>query len=273
MNNNETITSSDAMYYAWEKLQEGLGLFLCYYGIALGPWLFAYLWFEPSLGLCARNVMAALFWVTPMLLTPGLHHAMFKLARGETPHLPDFFFSVPAIVSWLACTVAQVLLLLPYLLLYLVFIYIPDSQRVAGPDVSGWLMVPAVGAYTFLLSFLYMRLSLYTCFIADKGMNPVSAFIASWKATEGSESELFTLIFAQVLVTVSGFIALGVGLFVALPVVSLSWVYAYEKLTTEPTPILAPASAVQAPKPPLMDDLEAESMLGQTGLFSAQGGF
>lgn len=70
-------------------------------------------------------------------------------------------------------------------------------------------------------------------FIVDKEESFDEALKSSWAITKGFTLKLFLWCLLATLVIVMGLIALIVGLFVALPVISLSFAYIYLKLSED----------------------------------------
>ncbi len=70
-----------------------------------------------------------------------------------------------------------------------------------------------------------------TYLIIDKKMGPIEAFKKSGKLTKGVKMKLFWLGLAFIGVTILGVLALGFGLIIAWPVISLAGAYVYRKLS------------------------------------------
>lgn len=72
--------------------------------------------------------------------------------------------------------------------------------------------------------------------IMDKGYGPFEAMAASRRMTEGHRVRLILLMFAIVLFNLVGALALGVGLFITVPVSMLAVTHAYRMLEQAATP-------------------------------------
>lgn len=81
--------------------------------------------------------------------------------------------------------------------------------------------------------------------IVDKDMQIKEALRASGEMTKGIKGKLFLFGLATLGVAILGFICLGVGIFVALPVIWLAWVWVYRSLPA-PAVHVAPATAAKA---------------------------
>lgn len=69
-----------------------------------------------------------------------------------------------------------------------------------------------------------------TVAVIDQGLNPVEAMKESVRIARGHFWSLFGLGVLLVLILAVGVLAFGVGLFVAIPIVSLAYVHAYRVL-------------------------------------------
>lgn len=81
-----------------------------------------------------------------------------------------------------------------------------------------------------------------TYFVVDKGLGPIEALKASARITKGNRLRLLAFVGAGMLISLLGMLALVVGLFVAVPVVSLAGVQAYRRLSAA-----ADATAARVP--------------------------
>lgn len=71
-------------------------------------------------------------------------------------------------------------------------------------------------------------------FVVDKDQSPIDAIKSSYELIRAHIGDTLLLILLSIAVIVVGFIALCVGIFVALPIVLLAWAYAYKKFLGEP---------------------------------------
>ncbi|MDX2355347.1 hypothetical protein [Dietzia sp. PP-33] len=120
---------------------------------------------------------------------------------GHKPEIGDFFklhnfgaFVIAAILVGLATTVGFILLIIP-----------------------GFVVA----------FFLYWTLH----FVVDRNMTAIDAMKSSVNAIKSDAGNLLALALLNILVVVVGFLALFVGLLVAVPVVTLASVYAYRTIT------------------------------------------
>lgn len=79
--------------------------------------------------------------------------------------------------------------------------------------------------------YLAIRYQFFAAYIIDKNLGVMDALKASWKLTEGKVGELFMLGLYSLGAIILGILALGVGVFVALPVVYAAQLLAYDQLS------------------------------------------
>lgn len=79
-----------------------------------------------------------------------------------------------------------------------------------------------------------VRFGFYACLIVDKGLGPVEALKKSYEMTRGSAWNVFLLDILSAGIILLGILCLVIGLFAAIPVTLLAWVYVYRKLLSAP---------------------------------------
>ncbi len=80
-----------------------------------------------------------------------------------------------------------------------------------------------------------IKYSMFPYFIVDAKMGPIEAIKASGKATSGAKFHLFLFGLLLLLVNLVGMLALGIGLFVSIPVTMVSYAYVYRQLAGKGT--------------------------------------
>ena len=96
---------------------------------------------------------------------------------------------------------------------------------VYGLIVAFGLILIIPGIY-FAMKYIFAPL-----LVVDKGRSVREALDESARMTEGLKWHIFQLFLLCVLLIILGFVALGVGLLVAIPVVHLMYVHVYRKLS------------------------------------------
>ncbi len=92
--------------------------------------------------------------------------------------------------------------------------------------VVGFILLIVPGIY------LAIKYQFFQFLIIDEDMDVIESFKESGRITEGSKWNLFFFVLLLILIVIIGFLALIVGIFVALPVIMVAWAYVYKKLSS-----------------------------------------
>ena len=92
--------------------------------------------------------------------------------------------------------------------------------------IVGFILLIVPGIY------LALKYQFFQFLIIEKNMDVVESFKESGRITQGSKWNLFFLALLFVLIVIAGFLALIVGIFVAIPVIMVAWAYVYKKLSS-----------------------------------------
>ncbi len=151
-----------------------------------------------------ESIGALISFALSTIVTLGYIKVLLKLLEDKKPEISDFFYFKSGIFSYIVASI---------LLTPLIFIgYI-------------LLIIPGI--------ILSIRFSLVSYFIADKNMGPIDAIGASWNATKGQTLQLFLFGLANLGLNILGLLALGIGLFITVPVSQTAMAYVYKKLLAE----------------------------------------
>jgi uncharacterized membrane protein len=71
-------------------------------------------------------------------------------------------------------------------------------------------------------------------FVVDKDTNAVDSIRGSFNLIKNNVGNTIVLILLSIAVVIAGFLALCVGIFIALPVLTIAWAYAYKQFLGEP---------------------------------------
>ncbi len=171
------------------------------------------------------------FWFLMLVLllsqvVPGIISGM----GGEEPNI------LLSLVSWIYSIIVQIGLIV-------VVLKLVDEKKASWQDLYSsyklflqyflgsllYGIVVLLGFLFFIIPGFYLALKYqYTLFlIVDKKMGPMAAFKKSGEITKGNLMQLFWYSMASIGVVLLGFLALFVGIFVAIPVVTLgnAWIY------------------------------------------------
>jgi uncharacterized membrane protein len=100
-----------------------------------------------------------------------------------------------------------------------------------------YFLIVVAGLFLFVVPGViwFIKYSMFPYFIVDEKMGPIEAIKASGKATAGAKFQLFLFILLLWLVNFGGLLALGIGLFVSIPVTMVSYAYVYRQLAGKGT--------------------------------------
>jgi len=104
--------------------------------------------------------------------------------------------------------------------------------------VFGGLLLLIIPGIIWLMQFQFC-----TYLVIDKGLGPVAALKKSSVITRGAKWDLLVLICLSALINLAGILAMGIGLFVTIPLTMLALTSVYRKLLNEPAPAVIQAGA------------------------------
>jgi len=99
------------------------------------------------------------------------------------------------------------------------------ASLIAGIAIS-------VGLFLLVIPGIYigLRLQFFGCFIVEENAGIMDSLKRSWDLTEGNVMQLFLLALAQLVIGIVGFILLGIGIFVAAPLILVTQCYVFRLL-------------------------------------------
>jgi uncharacterized membrane protein len=149
------------------------------------------------------------------------------------------FWSIltPFLTAWMVCGYTKLSLSyqsgkkLPFTDLFKQFKYF---WRVLGATILVGLIV-GLGLLLFIIPGIYfaLRFQLTNTLIVDKNLGILEAMRQSSKLTEGIKLQLFGFNLTLLGVLILGLLALGVGIFVAIPVIWLAGVVVYRQISSQ----------------------------------------
>lgn len=80
--------------------------------------------------------------------------------------------------------------------------------------------------------YLALRLQFFTAFIVEEDAGIIESLKRSWEITRGQVMSLFWLMLAMIGFFLLGVILLGIGIFVAIPLIYMMFCYVFRKLNT-----------------------------------------
>lgn len=86
-----------------------------------------------------------------------------------------------------------------------------------------FLIVPGI--------YLAIRLQFFFISIVEENTGVVESLKRSWEITQGASMQLFLLMLVSLGIVIAGFLLFLIGIFIAIPLISLMYCYAFRKLT------------------------------------------
>lgn len=201
----KNFSIKEALKFGWETTLEHIGFFvvalLVAWALTLIPQLFAGGPNNPLKGLV--TIIAFLINVGIAL---GFIRVSLKLVNREEPAAQDFY------PDWKQYW--------PYV----------GASIIVGAIVMAGFILLIVPGIVFALALMF-----YGYLLVDKGLRPIAAIKGSRELTEGIRWHLLQLLLVEVGIGILGAIALGVGLFLAIPTIMLANAYIYRKLSGQET--------------------------------------
>lgn len=259
----KNFSPTEAILFGWNTFKANIGFFLGLMGIIIGFQVIATA-FIPDVKTEVNNlsdlgsifkgtsIYSVIGWLILSLVTLGVIKALLNLVDTGKGNFADGLipFKQPKIlVNYILAMILLFILISIITVIIGIIIFITFGLGFV-------LVIP-------LAIFLNVRLSLFTYFIVDKGVNPIEAFMLSWNATKGNFWNLLGFYFLCVGIIISGVLLLLVGLLAAIPVVMIATIYVYRKLAggkdvpdaapavpTEPVPAVPATPEPAAPAMP-----------------------
>ena len=194
---------SDELSYGWETTKAHLPFFIVIILITLA------VNFAPNI--LAQNMrqdvpmlsglLSLVLWVLSMLVSLGAIKISLKIIDKKKAEVADLFNDYPKLLNFVVASILYALIVgIGFIL----------------------LIIPGV--------IFGIKYHFYSYLIVDKNMGPLEALKKSGDITKGSKWQLFLLGFACGLVNLVGLLALGIGLFITIPVTMLAYAHVYRKL-------------------------------------------
>lgn len=184
----------DSLKYGWEKFKENVGL-------SIGAILLMFV--VSMLGELDRDgvLIGLLAAIAGIIIQIGTTKMFLRMSDGEKPVFTSIFQEYKYFWKYLGASILGGLAMLGGLIL---------------------LIIPGI--------IWAVRFSFATILVIDANMGPMEAMKESWAITKGKFWNLFGLSIVFCLINIAGFIALGVGLLVTVPVSIFAWIYVYRQL-------------------------------------------
>lgn len=112
--------------------------------------------------------------------------------------------------------------------------YGQQSRKIITYLVANILMaiIVTLGLCLFIIPGIYLalRLQFYAALIVEDNAGIIESLQRSWEITRGQGMSLFMLMLAMIGICILGLILLGIGIFVAMPLIYMMYAYVFRKL-------------------------------------------
>ncbi len=215
-----TKDKDNRLFGIGESISKGWQLTKQHFGILLGAMAIMTVFYVALIAFSSELLVSFVLQLIFFYLSIGFLKMSIDIVRSKKPTIVTMFNQYPVILKLIAAYILYALIVIAGYIL---------------------LIVPGI-IWTYKYSQVFF-------FIVDKKMGPIEALKASGVGTKGVKLDLFLWGFVSQLVLLGGLLALGVGLLVALPVISIGQAYIYIKIADRGTPTLAsPKMAPPLPK-------------------------
>lgn len=149
----------------------------------------------------ASGFVAMIGWAFSAIMNSGLLYTMLRIVRGENPPIEVLFAGFPKTLSIL---LAGLLVGLAIFLGFLLF------------------LIPGV--------IIALGFSMYRLLIMDREAGGIEAIEASWRMMRGYKLQYFLLVLATIGINLLGFLCLGIGLIVTIPLTTAAKAAFYNRI-------------------------------------------
>lgn len=208
---NNGFPFAAAVKFGWQKIKENFWPLIAVTLI----WIVVNAVFNSSAEKFEKSMPAVYFAIKlcesliSMLITLGMIRIGLKIYAGEKFEIAEMFYCRgEQFLNYLVATILYLLAVLAGLIL---------------------LIVPGI--------ILIIRMGLYGYLIVDKKMGIIDSLKESMRLTKGNAFNLFLFWFVLVGILILGFLAIIVGLLVAIPVTLLAYVFVYRYLEGKNKPV------------------------------------
>jgi uncharacterized membrane protein len=212
----KTINIKEAVVFGWETFKKNMGFLM---GLTLLMLVIFYAidftskQFEDGSALF-KILLQILFAVFSMLIGIGMAKIYLKVHDGQQAPFSELINHSELLWKYFVGEILYALIV-----------------------VGGLILLVVPGIY-WAIKYMYTQ-----TLIVDKGMDPFLALKKSGEMTKDIKWSLILLIIVLAVISVLGFLALGIGMLVTIPVVMLAHIHIYKHLlhSTESVHFQAPA--------------------------------
>jgi uncharacterized membrane protein len=195
------IETKEALLYGWEKFKETYQIFV--------PALIVIIGLELVMGYLEKAEVSEflvigvliLGSIAEVIISMGLMKISLKIVDGEDVAFDDIFSVTHLFFSFLGASI-----------LY-------------GLIVAGGMLLLIVPGLVWLVTYWLFQYA-----VVDRERGAIDSLRAAKEASEGVRWQLALFMGTLVIVNVAGFMALGIGLFITVPVTTIAGAYVYRAL-------------------------------------------
>lgn len=201
---NSSIRVSDVFQPSWKYTKSQIwilaGLYIGYIIISFTLGIFV----SAANGSVGSGLLSALVsMVLAAMFYLGYFQNMFQTMDGEEPQFSAYLQSPQKIINVIIATLVYGIVVLLGTVL---------------------LIIPGI--------YVAIRLQFFLMFILDENAGAIDAMRKSWRLTQGRFGFLFLLGLTQILIAIIGLCFLGIGYFVAIPLIMMMECYTYRLLNS-----------------------------------------
>jgi uncharacterized membrane protein len=196
----------DILKTAWKGLKSQFWLLV---GLVIGftiIYSLLYIFAIPSKGESISTsgiIISILCWLLLSLFQMGYLKNCFQTLDGEEPQFSSYGQVSRKLFSYLIASIIFMLIV------------------VIG---TALLVVPGI--------YLALRLQFYVTSMIEENTGIIESFKRSWEITKGHSLKLFVILLIMILISIIGQLALLVGIFVAIPFITLMYGDIFRRLTS-----------------------------------------
>ncbi len=231
---NQKFSKREAVDFGWQVMKKNIWFFiklLIVTGLLyFGPFFLAGKIFETNIIL--GGILHIADYILTLIIAMGFIRIILNLHDGAESRIVDLFSQYRQFFRYFFAAILIGFIVgagfIPPFFIGII------TGVLAG--VNAGLYVGAGVGFASLIYSIYMmiRFCFFLYFIVDKKAGAVESLQRSWHATHGNVWNLFLLSLLSNGIILLGALALGIGLFAALPTAVIAWVFVYRKLASQP---------------------------------------
>lgn len=198
---NSTISISETVSSAWRTVKSQIWVLV---GLLIGFSIISF-----TLGLFANftSVLGIVVYIVSLLVSflflLGYLKNIFQALDGEEPQFSAYGQQSRKLLKYIVAIIINTIIV-----------------------AIGFCLLIIPGIY------LSLRLQFFAAFIVDEDCGAIESLKRSWEITKGNEMSLLLIFLTMIGIGIIGFLLLGVGLFIAYPVLYTMYVIVYRRFNS-----------------------------------------